>query len=310
MRYLGFSGRILSNPRLASYDSQRYQQRPHLSVSLIYLRDIVGHLLRHEVQLYRLPHQLAPYLGHPQLQRFHYQIEECAEELEHIAQIAAPIRLTMHLPLSIGLTHPQAERQAQALTTINRHARLLHALCPEGVLVGHVGGIYEQRSKAQERCERLIERLDPLARQMFALEHDDRVWSLSDVLTIHERTHIPIVFDVQHHQLHNPEQISLAAGLQQALATWPPERCPKVHFSSPRTEMRIAPGNERPPRLQAPTWNEHSDYAHPFELCQFLRLPAARPFDVMLESKAGDLALFRAREDIARFGLALKASAA
>jgi UV DNA damage endonuclease len=54
--------------------------------------------------------------------------------------------------------------------------------------------------------------------------------------------------------------------------------------------------------LQPPIWTRHSDYIHPFEFIAFLREAAGlRPFDVMLEAKAKDLALLRLREDVQRY---------
>jgi UV DNA damage endonuclease len=51
-----------------------------------------------------------------------------------------------------------------------------------------------------------------------------------------------------------------------------------------------------------PTWTEHSDFINPFEFIAFLRMAQdLRPFDVMLEAKARDLALLKLREDLHRF---------
>ncbi|MFH1085155.1 MAG: UV damage endonuclease UvsE, partial [Chloroflexota bacterium] len=50
------------------------------------------------------------------------------------------------------------------------------------------------------------------------------------------------------------------------------------------------------------TWTEHADYINPFEFAAFCALgEALRPFDVMLEAKARDLALLKLRRDLARY---------
>ena len=59
---------------------------------------------------------------------------------------------------------------------------------------------------------------------------------------------------------------------------------------------------KRVEELQQPIWTRHSDFIHPFEFIDFLRAAAGlRPFDVMLECKAKDLALLRLREDLTRY---------
>jgi UV DNA damage endonuclease len=88
-----------------------------------------------------------------------------------------------------------------------------------------------------------------------------------------------------------------------ALATWPPHQTPKVHVSSPRTALRRTV-RSGVPRLQSPLPNQHSDFVHPFQFIDLMRAARGanlRAFDVMLEAKAGDLALLRLREQVNRF---------
>ena len=56
---LGVPVKILGAP-LPSHDSRRWQNAPHLSVSLAYLRDIIAYLDRRRIRVYRLAGQLAP----------------------------------------------------------------------------------------------------------------------------------------------------------------------------------------------------------------------------------------------------------
>ncbi len=304
MLHLGLSGRILSNPRLMTYDRQRAASRPHLSISLLYLRDVLLHLQRHAIRLYRLPAHFAPYLTHPNAPGFHGQIAECAEDLLAVGALAQAqqTRLTLHVNSTVVLSTPDQDLAARSRHEIEAQAQLLAAFgLPDGVLVAHIGGVYADRSAALERCVANIGQLSATARGLLAIEHDGRVWSLVDALHVHARTGVPIIFDHLHHQLYDPYQLALATALEYSLATWSAERRPKIHFSSPRTELRIGTTSAGNPHLAAPQWYEHSDYAHPFELIRLLRQPASRPYDVMLEAKAGDLALLRAREDVARF---------
>jgi len=42
---LGFVVKPLARPELKSHDSRRWQNNPHLSVSLVYLRDVFAYLV-------------------------------------------------------------------------------------------------------------------------------------------------------------------------------------------------------------------------------------------------------------------------
>lgn len=74
---------------------------------------------------------------------------------------------------------------------------------------------------------------------------------------------------------------------------------PKVHLSSPRTELRSVGGRGKDARLVAPLLDQHADFVTPWDLLDVLE-SAPRPVDVMLEAKAKDLALLWLREQLAR----------
>ena len=77
---LGVAVKVLGAP-LRSHDGRRWQNRPHLSISLAYVRDMLAYLHRQDIHFYRLAGHLAPYATHPALPHFHNQIEACATEL-------------------------------------------------------------------------------------------------------------------------------------------------------------------------------------------------------------------------------------
>ena len=105
---LGFPVKVLGAPGLPSHDSRRWQNQPHLSVSLAYLRDIFLYLESRSIRFYRLAGQLAPYLTHPELPAFHRQLEECATELAAVGDLARQqrLRLTLHPGFFVQLNSP------------------------------------------------------------------------------------------------------------------------------------------------------------------------------------------------------------
>jgi UV DNA damage endonuclease len=179
-------------------------------------------------------------------------------------------------------------------------------LGPEAVVVTHVGGTYADREAGNRRWVERWPALPEPVRRRLVLEHDDMRFSASDTLWIHEHTGVPLVFDHQHFWCLNPDGLDLRETLARMLGTWPAGVRPKVHFSSPRTELREV---RRKPRgggramtaLIAPVWTGHADFVHPFEFITFMRQAAGLDFDVMLEAKSKDLALVRLRADLLRY---------
>lgn len=309
---LGFPVKVLGQPGLKSHDSRRWQNHPHLSVSLAYLRDIFVYLGRQSIYMYRMASDLAPYAAHPEMPQFHNQIDECAMELAIVGDMArkSRLRLSFHVSLSTVLNALDESIADRSAEQVRVQARILDSmgLGPEAVVVTHVGGVYGDKEASLKRFIQRYEHLPEFVRQRLVVENDDTRFSVGDIALIHQETGVRLVFDYLHFQNYNPEGMSLTDALERCLSTWPTEVKPKVHFSSPRTSMRVVEGasvqsDDRSVVLRAPRSSEHADFVDPFQFINFIR--AARneslpTFDVMLEVKAKDLAVLRLREHLAR----------
>ncbi len=302
---LGIATKLLGT-QLRSHDSRRWQNRPHLSVSLAYLRDTLEYLHSRDIHFYRLSSQLAPYATHPDMPQFHDQIDECSTELADIGDLARlyNIRLSMHPLQYVRLNSPDEERVQRSREELVHQAKLLEAMGADknAVIVLHAGGAYNDAAASSERFVRAVDRLPNIVRERLVLENDDRSFDLLDCYWIHQRTGLPLVLDVLHHRCLNRRDIPIAEALALALHTWPPHQKPKLHFSSSRTELRRLRRNGEW-HLQMPLINQHSDFIEPFSFIDFLRLAnrrESRIFDIMLEAKARDLALTRIRQQVER----------
>src|SRR3954454_11452794 len=83
-----------------------------------------------------------------------------------------------------------------------------------------------------------------------------------------------------------------------AFGTWPPGVRPKVHLSSPRTELRAVRRGRKEVAV-APLLDQHADFATPWDLAELLTA-APGPVDVMAEAKAKDMAVEWLRTQLER----------
>jgi UV DNA damage endonuclease len=301
---LGFAVKLMGRPDLKSNDARKHQSNPHLRVSLGYVRDTLTYLGTIGVRMYRMSSDLAPYLTHPDMPRFHNQVAECRDELAEVGALARKldIRLSFHPSQYILINSPDPKLTAQSTRDLLAQSEMLDAMGqgPEAVVVTHVGGAYGDRPASRARFAEAYRSLPEPVRRRLVLENDDTRFSSADVLWVHEQTGVPLVFDNHHHWCFNPEGTDEAAALRRFVATWPKGVRPKVHMSSPRTEGReLKKGKAK--TLAPPVWTGHADFLHPFELAKFLRMSEGLAFDVMIEAKWKELALLRARADIVRF---------
>lgn len=306
---LGFAVKVLGRPNLPSHDTRRWQNEPHLRVSLRYFRQILDYLRDTDIHMYRISSDFAPYITHPEFTQFRNQIDECLDELAEVGKIAREydIRLSFH-PSQYIVLNAQDERIAeQSVMDFVAESRILDAMGqgPEAVVVTHVGGVYGDKAASMERFISRYEGLPEVARNRLVLENDESSYSAEDVLEISRRTGVRVVFDYLHHMNYNPGRLTIRGAAEKSLATWPPELTPKLHFSSPRTDLReVKRKNPETGKMELeflpPLFSQHSDYVNPYEFVLVMQqLQGLRDFDVMLEAKAKDLALLRLREYLA-----------
>ncbi|MCX6030636.1 MAG: UV DNA damage repair endonuclease UvsE [Chloroflexi bacterium] len=313
---LGFVVKPLARPELKSHDSRRWQNSPHLSVSLAYLRDVFAYLVEAQIGMYRVSSELAPYATHPDMPQFHAQVAECAAELAEVGRLAraADLRLSFHPAQHIVLNSPDPDLVGRSIADLVMQGALLDGmgLGPEAIVVIHLGGVYGDRETARARFVQAFEQIPEPARRRLGLENDDVRFGVADTLWIHERTGVRLVFDTLHHRLNNPDGRPMREALAACLATWPADVRPKIHFSSPRTEWLVEkePG-EAEGQVRQTRWMYHADYVNPFDFIDFLRMAEGlREFDVMIEVRAKDLALIQLRRDLARYAPDLAAKLA
>jgi len=277
---LGFAVKVLGDGGMKTADTRRWQSGPHLGRSLEYLDSVFDYLERVDVRVYRMSSSTVPYGTHPDLPDFDYrrQIDACDERLRALGEKARRLglRLSTHPGQYTVINSPDDALAAKSMLDLEQDALLLDALGQpeEAVVVVHVGGVYGDREPALERWARAFERLSGRAQRRVVVEHDERGFSLADVLRLHDWTGVRVVYDL-HHDRCNPSE---GRGLADALGTWPVHVRPKVHLSSPRLALPR-------PRLEA-----HADFVAPWDL-RTVVANATRPVDVMLEAKAKDLAL-------------------
>ena len=313
---LGFPVKVMGAGGLKTSDTRRWQQDPHLRVSLGYLCDVVGYLRKHGIHMYRMGSDLAPYATHPDMPQFHNMVKESASDLAHFGRLAreADVRLSFHPSQFIVLNSENDKLTVKSMWDLDSQAEMLDLMeCgPEAVMVVHVGGAYGDRESGWRRWAETWKRLGEPVRRRLVRENDDIRYSSADVLKVHEATGVKCVFDYQHHWCFNPEGLPMVETLERFCGTWPEGVRPKMHFSCARTEMRELKRRNRKTGklemvLQPPIWTGHADYNNPFESITFLRSIQHIDTDVMLESKRKDLSLIRLRNDMARFAPELAA---
>jgi UV DNA damage endonuclease len=308
---LGFAVKVLGAGGLSSHDTRRWQSGPHLRHSLERLGAILDYLEANDIRMYRVATALAPYASHPTLTQFHGQVGECADELAALGELVRErdIRLSSHPGQYTVLNSTDPDVQLAAAAELEVQAELFDAmgLGPDAVVVLHVGGTAGGIAAASDRFLAGVELLSEAARRRLVIENDDRSFGTDDVVKLAERAGLRVVWDVLHHHCHDPAGMSDREAIEAALATWPGDLTPKIHYSSPRLDIetrKLKRGRRVEQQIVLPQLRAHADLIDPIGFERFmLDVAGERDFDVMLEAKAKDLALLRLRDHLAARGL-------
>lgn len=142
----------------------------------------------------------------------------------------------------------------------------------------HVGGTYGNKSLTLARFARNFNLLSENLRARLTVENDDRVslYTVQDLVYLHEIIGIPIVFDYFHHAL-NPGQLTEEEAFVLAYNTW--DVRPAFHFSNSRRDYE-----DPMARREA-----HADWIYtPVNTY-------GREVDIVFECKMKELAILRMR---------------
>jgi UV DNA damage endonuclease len=256
--------------------------RENLTNTLRILRYNSGH----DVYVYRLTSKTVPLATHPVTADWNY-IEEFSDEWREIGDYikSRNMRISAHPDHYTLLNSPKEEVLAASLNDLDYHVKMLEAmgLPPAPQLVIHIGGLYKAKEASLDRFIAQFNQLPDRIRLRLMLENDDKVYTAADVLGLCQRIGAPMVLDIHHHAcLNNGE--SLLNLWPDIIKTWA-GATPKIHVSSPKNDKDI---------------RSHADNINLEDFLPFLTMAKeiGQDFDVMIEAKNKDQALFKLMDEL------------
>ncbi len=189
------------------------------------------------ISLFRMGQAMVPFASHPD---FPYDWEEeHGEDFRWIGGLARSlgVRLSMHPGQFIQPGSPKPGTSERSFAELGYVARLFDLLgSDDSVMVLHMGGAYEDRA---ETARRFVEVMAPHANilKYLALENDERVWPIGDIVKTATALGVPAILDSFHHGI-NPGGLTLEEAVNLAIPTWSGHGRPKLHLSSQDPEKR------------------------------------------------------------------------
>jgi len=228
------------------------------------------------IKFFRLSSALIPWgdqLDLTQLKDY----KEIKRELKKAGDFAKyhNIRITSHPGPFNVLVSPKESVVEKTIADLELHGKVFDMMglskTPYNKINIHCNGVYGDKISAMDRFCKNFKRLSNSVRSRLTVENDDKasMYSVCDLMYIHERIGIPIVFDYHHYKFCTGV-LSEDEALEVAASTWPRGITPVVHYSESKEGSKP---------------QAHSDYIKSLPNTYGINV------DIMVEAKAKELAI-------------------
>jgi UV DNA damage endonuclease len=199
--------------------------------------------------------------------------------------VDAGLRCTFH-PGQFVVLSSDTDRVVEAsVVELELHAWIFDAMgmprTPFSCINVHGG-----KSNRSERLIEVVQSLSPAVRSRLTFENDESSYSVADLLRVHVKTGVPVVFDVHHHTF-NDSGVSMSLAHSATLDTWPRGIRPVQHLANTEPGLENSSFSDR---------RKHSQYIHSIPEPQLTSL-RENTIDVEIEAKQKNLALFKLSHD-------------
>lgn len=243
------------------------------------LKEILKYNVKNNIHFFRITSKLIPLASKEDIV-FDYilKYKNYYEEIKKII-IDDNLRLDTHPDQFAVLNSTNQEVVKNTIAILEYHYKILDALGIQNkIIILHVGSNVLGKENSTKRFINNFNKLPKDIQKSIALENDDKIFNISDVLNICEILDIPCVLDYHHHICnHDKEDIDF----NRIFKTWKKSN-PKIHFSSPKNKTKK-------------DFRSHNEYINVDDFIVFLNKIKDLDYDldIMLEAKGKDEALFR-----------------
>jgi UV DNA damage endonuclease len=228
------------------------------------------------IKFFRLSSALIPWGDNIDLTQLK-DYKEIKSELKKAGDFAKywGIRITSHPGPFVVLVSPKENVVAAAIADLELHGKVFDMMglskTPYNKINIHCNGVYGDKIAAMDRFCKNFKKLSNSVRSRLTIENDDKasMYSVCDLMYIHERIGIPIVFDYHHYKFCSGV-LSEDEALEVAASTWPRGITPVVHYSESKEGSKP---------------QAHSDYIKQLPNTYGINV------DIMVEAKAKELAI-------------------
>lgn len=245
------------------------------------LYEIIKYNVKNNFHFYRLTSKLVPLATHDKVD-FDYTTP-LLDEYKKIGKLINDnnIRVDTHPDQYAVLNSMDSKIVKNTVEILEYHYKIMDAIgIKDKIIILHVGSSACGKKASITRFINNFNKLPDHIKKCIAVENDDKVYNIKDVLELCHKINVPMVLDY-HHFICNNEKEDINDYLKEIIDTWD-GKLPKMHFSSPKSKLKKE-------------FRSHSDYINKECFIKFINIlkKQDKDIDIMLEAKAKDDAVSR-----------------
>ena len=242
------------------------------------LEKILKYNIRNDIIFFRMTSELIPLANHPNV--IYDFITPYKSYYKKIGKIIKEnnLRVDLHPSAYTVLNSVNEDVVNSTINILEFYQKMYECMKIKSKIVLHVGSKIGGKKAGIKRFIENFNKLNNELKDMIVVENDDKSYNIRNVLSLCEKLDIPMVLDYHHYKV-NKNNEKIEDYIERIFNTWKDD-IPKIHFSSPKDKK-----NKR----------SHNDYINVDDFIDFLEKIkfTNRDFDVMIEAKKKDDALFR-----------------
>lgn len=262
-----------------NYDTSKLLEITKNNLDSLY--EIIKYNVKNNFHFYRLTSKLVPLATHDKVD-FDY-ITPLLDEYKKIGKLINDnnIRVDTHPDQYAVLNSMDSKIVKNTVEILEYHYKIMDAIgIKDKIIILHVGSSACGKKASITRFINNFNKLPDHIKKCIAVENDDKVYNIKDVLELCHKINVPMVLDY-HHFICNNEKEDINDYLKEIIDTWD-GKLPKMHFSSPKSKLKKE-------------FRSHSDYINKECFIKFINIlkKQDKDIDIMLEAKAKDDAVSR-----------------
>ena len=239
--------------------------------------EILKYNKANDIHFYRMTSHLVPLLTYSN--SYDNILKKHKDRLKEIGDFLSNnnMRVDMHPDQFLVLNSVNDDVVESTISSLEYYDSLMKFLDLKTNIILHVGSGQCGKLEAMKRFEDNFKRLSKSIQSKIVIENDDKVFNIRNVLSLAKKIGVPVVLDY-HHFLVNRNNEKIEDFIVDVFSTW--KTTPKIHFSSPKSKKEK---------------RSHHDYIDSDVFIDFIEKVkfCNVDFDVMIEAKQKDEALFR-----------------